>query len=82
MLAGEPILDALRKKFGAQAPALMQRVAGAGQGDGAAFANWAWRANTVKGGCSRRGALGSRGERRLPFAAAVRSFPLRTHSLR
>lgn len=47
---GEPILEALKRKFGPQAGALMQRVAGAGRGDGAAFANWAWRANTVKGG--------------------------------
>ncbi|KAL4457794.1 hypothetical protein ABPG75_012659 [Micractinium tetrahymenae] len=46
---GQSIIDALKKKFGPQAPALMQRVASAGQEDGATFANWAWRANTVKG---------------------------------
>ncbi|KAL4443051.1 hypothetical protein ABPG77_008542 [Micractinium sp. CCAP 211/92] len=46
---GLPILEALTKKFGPQGGALMQRVAGAGRQDGADFANWAWRANTVKG---------------------------------
>lgn len=47
--AGEPIIDALKKKFGPQAPALMQRVTNSGKEDGAMFADWKWRANTVKG---------------------------------
>ncbi|KAI7837679.1 hypothetical protein COHA_008472 [Chlorella ohadii] len=47
--AGEPIEDALKKKFGPNAPQLMQRVIGSGREDGAEFASWKWRANTVKG---------------------------------
>ena len=46
---GEPIEVSLRNKFGANAPALMQRVVGAGRQDGVQFADWKWRANTVKG---------------------------------
>ena len=38
--AGEPIEDALTKKFGPNARALMQRVIDAGQEDGARFAAW------------------------------------------
>ena len=49
--AGEPIEVSLRNKFGPNAPALMQRVVGAGRQDGVQFANWKWRANTVKGAC-------------------------------
>ncbi|PSC71556.1 DSBA oxidoreductase [Micractinium conductrix] len=48
-LAGQPISEALQKKFGPQAPQLMQRVVGAGRADGVQFADWQWRANTVKG---------------------------------
>lgn len=48
--AGEPIEDALRKKFGPNAPQLMQRVVNSGREDGVQFADWKWRANTVKGG--------------------------------
>ncbi|EFN58796.1 hypothetical protein CHLNCDRAFT_140580 [Chlorella variabilis] len=46
---GQPIEEALRKKFGPQAEAILQRVATSGRADGATFANWKWRANTVKG---------------------------------
>lgn len=48
-VAGQPIEEALRKKFGPQAEAILQRVATSGRADGATFANWKWRANTVKG---------------------------------
>lgn len=47
--AGEPIEEALKKKFGPSAPQLMQRVVGSGRADGVQFADWKWRANTVKG---------------------------------
>ena len=47
--AGEPIEDALAKKFGGSASQLMQRVVNAGRQDGVQFADWKWRANTVKG---------------------------------
>jgi hypothetical protein len=49
LTTGQPLDDALAKKFGPQAGALMQRVTSAGQADGATFADWKWRANTVKG---------------------------------
>jgi hypothetical protein len=42
-------MDALKKKFGPQAPQLMQRVITSAKPDGVAFADWKWRANTVNG---------------------------------
>ena len=47
--AGEPIQQALARKFGPNGPALMQRIRDAGRGDGAAFGDWQWRSNTVRG---------------------------------
>jgi hypothetical protein len=49
LLAGLPIQEALAKKFGSQGEQIMQRIFNAGRPDGADFANWKWRANTVKG---------------------------------
>ncbi|KAL4858031.1 hypothetical protein ACK3TF_001985 [Chlorella vulgaris] len=47
--SGLPIQEALAKKFGSQGEQIMQRIFDAGRPDGAEFANWKWRANTVKG---------------------------------
>lgn len=56
LAAGEPIEEALKKKFGASAPQLVQRVVDSGRQDGVGFASWKWRASTVKGGRMGQGA--------------------------
>lgn len=68
-------MEALTKKFGPQGGALMQRVAGAGRQDGADFANWAWRANTVKGERWQGGEPGGMGHTASPWTDAVWRFP-------
>ncbi|GAB4815832.1 hypothetical protein N2152v2_002878 [Parachlorella kessleri] len=46
---GEEIEAYARRRFGSNFATIKQRLVDNGKPDGAAFANWRWRANTVKG---------------------------------
>jgi hypothetical protein len=48
---GKELLPYMEAKFGGKAPQLMERVREAGAPAGAAFADWRWRSNTLRGHC-------------------------------